>query len=309
MNKCFRVPGSASNLGPGFDALSLALEIYLRVEVAPDEGPGRLRVNPSGVDSEKMPDGEDNLIVRVIDSIARQRKQSIPSAILTVRNEIPLARGLGSSSAAIIAGITSYELLAEEQLSVDEIFGYALGFEPHPDNLAAGLFGGLVVSATAENGKTAFSRVSVPDGFAPVVVIPEFELSTEDARSVLPGEYSRADAVFNLQRSAMVVAALSAGNWNLLAEAMRDRIHQPYRAPLIPGLEEVLRMKEDGLFGVALSGAGPTILALAAPEKATSVGRSIVEVFAAHGVVADARVCPIDTVGRFSEDRSLTVEL
>ena len=309
MSMCFRVPGSSSNLGPGFDTLSLALEIYLRVEVAPDEGSGGLRVNPSGVDSGRIPVGEDNLIVRVIASIARQRGQSIGSATLTVRNEIPLARGLGSSSAAIIAGITSYELLAEEQLSVDEIFGYAHEFEPHPDNLAAGLFGGLVVSATGEHGRTAFARVPVPDGFVPVVVIPEFELSTEQARSVLPAEYSRSDAVFNVQRSAMVVAALSTGNWNLLAEAMRDRMHQPYRAPLIPGLEEVLRMREDGLLGVALSGAGPTILALAAPEKATSVGRSIVEVFATHGVGADARVSPIDTAGRFSEDRSLRVEL
>ncbi len=309
MSKCFRIPGSSSNLGPGFDTLSLALQIYLRVEVAAGEGPGGLWVNPTGVDSEKMSDGEDNLIVRVIASIARKRGQSLGSANLTVRNEIPLSRGLGSSSAAIIAGITSYELLSKEQLSVDEIFDYALEFEPHPDNLAAGLFGGLVVSATDENGKTAFSRVPVPDGFAPVVVIPEFELSTEEARRVLPGEYSRADAVFNVQRSAMVVATLSSGNWDLLAEAMRDRLHQPYRAPLIPGLEQVLRMEEDGLFGVALSGAGPTILALAAPEKATSVGQSIVEVFAAHGVVAKVLVLPIDTVGRFSEDRSLTVEL
>ena len=141
MSKSFRVPGSSSNLGPGFDALSLALKIYLRVKVTPNEGPGGLHVDSSGIDSEKMPTGKDNLIVRVIDSIARQRKQSIPSAILTTRNEIPLARGLGSSSAAILAGITSYEFLTEERLAVNEIFRYATEFEPHPDNLAAGLFG------------------------------------------------------------------------------------------------------------------------------------------------------------------------
>ncbi len=131
-----------------------------------------------------------------------------------------------------------------------------------------------------------------------VVVIPAFELSTEKARGVLPQTYSRKDAVYNIQRSALTIAALTTGNWPQLREAMKDRIHQPYRAPLIPGFEQILGMNAPGLLSVALSGAGPTVLALAKPEDAESVGRAIATVFEKHGVKATPNVVDIDTEGR-----------
>ncbi len=302
-NASFRIPASTSNLGSGFDALSLALEIYLRVEVELLDDGSELRVSASGVDSEKIPPGEDNLMVRVIRHVGNQRGRSVPPGNLMVQNEIPLARGLGSSAAAIIAGVTCYEVLSGEKLTVDEIFEYAGAFESHPDNLAAALVGGLVVSAGTGNGQTVFSRVKVPEGAVPVIVIPEFELSTEKARGVLPGDYSREDAVFNIQRSALTIAAIAGGNWELLSESMRDRIHQPYRAPLIPGLEEVLELRSTGMFGIALSGAGPTVLALASPESAVQVGHDVREVFVRNHVRAESRVTKMDTLGRFSEGR------
>ena len=296
--KAVRVPASSSNLGPGFDALSLALEIYLRVEVETGSSNNGRRVVSSGVDSEKMPEGEDNLIVRVLDCVAGRRNREVAPAVLKVRNEIPLARGLGSSSTAILAGISCYEILAEERLSVEEIFEYAREFEPHPDNLAAGLFGSLTVSATSEKGGAVFSKTLVPAGLTPVLVIPDFELPTEKARGVLPEHYTRRDLVFNMQRSALVVAALGGGDWELLSEAMRDRVHQPYRAALIPGLEEVLAMEEEGLRGIALSGSGPTVLAFTMADHATSLGEKIVNVFGRHGVSASFRISKIDTEGR-----------
>ena len=296
--KAVRVPASSSNLGPGFDALSLALEIYLRVEVETGSSNNGRRVVSSGVDSEKMPEGEDNLIVRVLDRVAGRRNREVAPAVLKVQNEIPLARGLGSSSTAILAGISCYEILAEERLSVEEIFEYAREFEPHPDNLAAGLFGSLTVSATSEKGGAVFSKTLVPDGLTPVLVIPDFELPTEKARGVLPENYTRRDLVFNMQRSALVVAALGGGDWELLSEAMRDRVHQPYRAALIPGLEEVLAMEEEGLRGIALSGSGPTVLAFTMADHATSLGEKIVSVFGLHGVSASFRISKIDTGGR-----------
>jgi homoserine kinase len=301
-----RVPASTANLGPGFDALSMALAVYLDVRVDKVDtdvasGGGRFdgpRITGSGVDSEKMPTGGDNLIVRVLDRVAERRGRSLPPAILRATNQIPLARGMGSSSTAIIAGISCYEMLSGEDLTVDEVFEYAFEFEPHPDNLAAALYGGLTVSALRADGKAVVSTVDVPDGIRPVLVIPEFELSTEKARSVLPDTYSRADVVFNVQRSALVVGALAGGKWDLLAEAMKDRMHQPYRAPLIPGLEQALSVRTPGLIATALSGAGPTVLALAAPGYEDAVGAELVRVFESHGVAASVCVSEIDTTGR-----------
>jgi homoserine kinase len=310
----FRVPASTANLGAGFDALSLALERYLRVRLeVPSAEALRLLpegetfgIEAGGVDAEKIPASADNLIVRVARSVARQKGRTLPPFRLAIENEIPLARGMGSSASAIIAGITCYELLAEDNLNDQEMFGYAYEFEPHPDNLAAALYGGLVVAATTAEGEVLVAKLSVPDGVQPIVVIPAFELSTEKARAVLPQTYSRKDAVYNVQRAALAVAALTSGNWGLVREAMRDKIHQPYRAPLIPGFEDILKLDAPGLIGVALSGAGPTVLALARPAEAPNVGRAISSLFEKAGVEAAAHILKIDTAGRTIEQSNRT---
>jgi homoserine kinase len=295
----FRVPASTSNLGAGFDALSLALERYLRVTVEFDTLD--FKIVARGVDAALIPTTPDNLILRVANSVASQRNRSLPALRMTIDNEIPLARGMGSSAAAILAGITCYELAAQEKLSERDIFRYAHEFEPHPDNLAAALHGGLVAATESADGDVLVARLRVNDGARAIVVIPTFELSTEKARSVLPQTYSRKDAVYNIQRSALTIAALTTGNWPLLREAMRDRIHQPYRAPLIPGFEEILGLTTPGLLGIALSGAGPTVFAMAKPADAETVGRAIATVFEKHGVKAIPYCVNIDTEGRVIE--------
>ena len=293
-----RIPASTANLGPGFDALSLALNLYLSVRVEARD-PGHLdRVAAVGVDSEKVPKGPDNLIVRVMERVAERRGYDLPPVFLRVLNEIPLSRGLGSSATAILAGISCYEIVSGESVTQEEIFDYAMEFEPHPDNLAAALFGGLTVSATRDRGAAIALKLGVSESVSPVLVIPDFELSTDKARTVLPDAYSRTDTVFNVQRAALVVAALTTGHWDVLSEAMRDRIHQPYRTPLIPGFGEVLTMDVDGLVGISLSGAGPSVLALAEPSQAAAIGQKIVDVFERAGVAAVARVSKIDTKGR-----------
>jgi homoserine kinase len=271
------------------------LERYLRVRIEPSSA---MEIVARGVDAASIPRTPDNLILRVANSVASERKRALPALRMTIDNEIPLARGMGSSAAAIIAGITCYELAAEDKLAETEIFRYAHEFEPHPDNLAAALRGGMVAACESSDGEVLIAKIPVAAGVQPVVVIPAFELSTEKARAVLPQTYSRKDAVYNIQRSALTVAALAAGNWRMLREAMRDRIHQPYRAPLIPGLEEILALETPGLLGVALSGAGPTVLALADPARAEAVGRAIASVFEKHGVKASPMVVNIDTEGR-----------
>jgi homoserine kinase len=292
----FRVPASTSNLGAGFDALGLALGRYLRVGVEIETL--NFEIIARGVDAASIPTTPDNLILRVAKSVALQRNRQLPAFRMTIDNEIPLARGMGSSAAAIIAGITCYELATDEKLSEREILGYAHEFESHPDNLAAALQGGLVAATESAAGAILIAKLGIVDGAKAVLVIPSFELPTQKARAVLPQTYSRKDAVYNIQRSALTVAALTTGNWSLLREAMRDRIHQPYRAPLIPGFEEILALDSPGLLGVALSGAGPTVFALARPADADNVGRAIANVFEKHGVKATPMIVNIDTEGR-----------
>jgi homoserine kinase len=317
----FRVPASTSNLGAGFDALSLALQKYLRIRIESGEGmadlttparqPTGSRASPPlrgessnfeiiarGLDAHLIPTSPDNLILRVANSVAKQRNKPLTAFRMVIDNEIPLARGMGSSAAAIIAGITCYELVADDKLTQREIFKYAREFESHPDNLAAALRGGLVAAAELADGEVLIAKLQVADGAKAIVVIPAFELSTEKARAVLPQTYSRKDAIYNIQRSALTIAVLTTGNWPLLREAMRDRIHQPYRSALIPGFEEILGLTTPGLLGVALSGAGPTVFALAAVPETETVGHIIAGVFKKHGVQATPLTVDIDNEGR-----------
>lgn len=294
----FRIPASTSNLGPGFDALSLALEMYLQIsiDVLP---PGSITtIEARGCDAGKIPLTAENLILRVADYIAVHRARPLPPLRMSIDNQIPLARGLGSSAAAIIAGATVYELARQDPLPLQELFLYCREFESHPDNLAAALSGGLVIAAVSDSGEVLLAKQKIDSAIQPVVVIPDFELSTERARAALPKTYSREDVVFNIQRSALTVVALISGNHWILREAMRDHLHQPFRAPLIPGFDEVLTLDVPGLLGVALSGAGPTVLAFAPPGAADSVGRAIAATFGRHGVNATPHVLNVDEVGR-----------
>jgi homoserine kinase len=291
----FRIPASTANLGAGFDALSLALSRYLRIALQPGD---EMRIEATGIDASSIPLTVDNLICRVAAATAKRRGRTLPPYHLKIENEIPLARGMGSSAAAIIAGITCYEALAGDWLSEQELFRSAFEFESHPDNLAAALNGNLNSAAVADDGTVLVSKLTIPGRIGAVVVIPSFELSTEKARSILPETYSRKDAVYNIQRAALTIAALTTGNWSLIREAMRDRIHQPYRAKLIPGLEEILALDIKGLLGVALSGAGPTVFAFVDPKLAVEVGNTLRSTFEKNGVQAAAHMLDIDTSGR-----------
>ena len=298
MSRSFRVPASTANLGAGFDTLSLALGIYLKVEVDTESQGGGVAIEAHGVDSAKIPSSGDNLILRVAAKVAERRGRALPGFRVVIDNEIPLARGLGSSAAAIVAGITCYELVMADRLSADEVYRYAQEFESHPDNLAASLAGGLVAAGTTDDGGVVVSKLNVFEGLCPVIVIPDFELSTLEARRVLPASYSRDDVVFNLQRSVLTLAALTTGNTEILREAMRDRVHQPYRADLVPGLREILALETPGLLGVALSGAGPSVLAMTSEENARAVGQAIALAFACHDVRARTLIARVDRNGR-----------
>jgi homoserine kinase len=268
----------------------------------------RFEVAAAGEGAEAMARDESNLIARVARFAARSRGRRIDGARLRVENQIPLARGLGSSSAAIIAGVSIYEAMACDRLSEEEVFACALNFEEHGDNLAPSLLGGLVVACVVERGATR-SLVTVkrawPDEVKVILAIPDFEMETAKMRAVLPDIVPRQDAVFNLQRAALLQAAVSERRFDLLSEALRDRLHQPFRAPLGKGLGDVLRLNDEaaqyrGLLGVAISGAGSTVAAFAT-EGCRDIAAEIEGRFAASGVRARTLEASVDNRGRTVE--------
>ena len=298
------IPGSTSNLGASFDACGVALSLYLRVEVE-DRSSG-IEVVPSGEGAEQLPRNGSNLIARVVRSVAELRGRKIEGARLLVRNEIPLARGLGSSSAAIIAGISVYEALSGDQLLEEELFGYALRFEDHGDNLAPSLLGGMVVACMVEHAAHPRSLVTVrrawPEEVKIVLCIPEFEMDTTRMRGVLPREVTLTDAVFNVQRAALLQALISERRFDLFSEALRDRLHQPHRAPHGPGLGDVLRMNDQtrvhpGLLGVAMSGAGSTMIAFAT-ENFSHIAGEMSYRLATAGIRSRTLEVDVDNRGR-----------
>lgn len=252
-----RVPASSANLGPGFDALGVALGLGLECRFARGEA---LEIRVSGRDAEMIPATEENLIWQTALSVAADTGERLPPIRLEVNNEIPIGKGLGSSAAALTAGVVIADRLLGLGWKPLRILDEAARIEGHPDNVAACVLGSIVASAIDSGGATRAVRLELPARFGVAVIVPDFVLPTVEARRVLPETYSRADAVFNVQRSALLIAALATGSIQAFPAALEDRLHQPYRARLVPGLEEILKLRAPGLLGCALSGAGPSIL-------------------------------------------------
>jgi homoserine kinase len=293
-----RVPSSTSNLGPGFDSQGIALRLYLTIDVEPVEG-SQITFSFAGEGAEELQSAaEDNLILRAMKFVAEREGMALRPARLKVTNEIPLARGLGSSAAAIIAGFSAFEVITDTRLTQDKLLAYATEMEHHSDNVAAALLGSFVVSCVTDEGAVLASRVEWPDEVRAIVVVPNFKVRTEDSRRVVPASLSRQDAVFNIQRAALFVAAIAGRQYDLIREAMRDKLHQPYRAPLVPGLEEILQLQEvDGLIGVSLSGSGPTVFALATKEFETAA-EVIADCFRSRGIECFWRILDVEKTGR-----------
>lgn len=251
------VPGSIANLGPGFDTLAVAVQIYLRLSVRVLDTCNQLEFK--FIDQEL--NGE-NYIERAFRFLARQNPVDLPSLYVEVRSEIPMKAGLGSSAAATVAGLRLYEAVTQP-LPTQALINVASNLEGHPDNAAAALLGGLAVSCGLSDGSSYAARYPWPESIRCVVLTPEVALATSAAREVLPSHISRTDAVFNLQRLALLLQSLHSGDYSLFKQALADRIHQPYRQCLVPGLEQALHLEHEDLLGVCLSGAGPSIVAFA----------------------------------------------
>jgi homoserine kinase len=252
-----RVPGSSANLGPGFDALGIALQVYLECRFAVSD---KLSIRVSGRDADVISPREDNLIWQTALAVAARAHMPLPPASLEIINEIPIGKGLGSSAAALTAGVVIADKLLGLGWKPGRILDEAARLEGHPDNVAASVLGSIVASAVEPGGNTRSVRLKMPKDFEVAVVVPDFQLPTREARAVLPETYSRADTTFNIQRASLLIAALATGDKSAFPAALDDRLHQPYRAQLVPGLTEILRLRAPGLLGCTLSGAGPAVL-------------------------------------------------
>lgn len=261
----FRVPASSANLGPGFDALGMAVQLYLECRFRPAE---LLSIRVQGTDASSIPTTAENLIWQTALRVAAELRDNgnhpatLPPVELEIVNEIPIGKGLGSSAAALVAGVVLAVRLLGLKWDRHRILDEAARIEGHPDNVAAAVLGGIVCSAIDDAGIARAIRLHLPETFGASIVVPDFEVPTSRAREVLPDHYSKEDAVFNIQRAALLIAALCTGNREVFPTALMDRLHQSYRAKLIPGLEEILALRTEGLLGCAISGAGPSILVI-----------------------------------------------
>jgi len=275
-----RVPASSGNLGPGFDCLGLALDIYNTVVV---ERSDRLTISVSGEGKDALSLREDNRVYQSIAAVYESLEQRVPPLDIVCHNEIPLRRGLGSSAAATAAGLVAANLLCGEPLSAGGLLKLGAELEGHPDNIAAALLGGCQV-AVVEGDRVLTARVRLPRRLRVALFIPDFELPTAEARAILPQQVGRADVVFNLGRVALLLSALAQGRLDYLKVATQDRVHQPARQALFPAMGAIMEAAlEAGAVGAFLSGAGSTIVALT-EGRAKAVARAMAEAAARAGV-------------------------
>ena len=305
-----RVPATTANLGPGFDCIGAALTLYNQFKFTRLEADAatQLSITGEGTEAARVNTGADNLVYQSFVKLYEHIGKTPPPVQIEIELGVPLARGLGSSATAIVGGLVGANCLAGAPLDENEVGRLAIALEGHPDNVVPALLGGCRLAATGlidephrhAEGKEEWAICEIPwhSEILPVVAIPDFELSTEEARRVLPTQYSRADAIFNTAHLGLLLRGLETGRGDWLRVAMQDRIHQPYRTALIRGYDAVRSAAmASGAFGMVISGAGPTLLALAETALAPTVVEAMAAAWKDEGIMAQVRSLSIDTHG------------
>lgn len=289
------VPGTTANCGPGFDAVGIACTIYNELELTLNRS-DKLNIEILGEGRGVIPSDEQNIVWQAVQAVLARTGKSYHGAHIKMTNNVPLARGLGSSAAAIVAGLVAANAAVGGPLSKQQLFELATEFEGHPDNVAPAIFGGITLSAVYQE-KAHCLRFLPPGVLEMVVAIPAFNLSTKAARQVLPETVAYQDAVFNISRTALLIGALSQGAFGHLQCALEDRIHQPYREALIPGMRDVFQAaNRQGAYGSAISGAGPCLIAFT-QQNAAPIGEAMVAAFKANNIDATYVILHIDQAG------------
>jgi homoserine kinase len=293
------VPATTANIGPGFDCLGAALTLYnqFTFTALPESTANRVSISVKGTESAKVSQSADNLIYTSFLQVYQKIGQNPPPLAIEIGLGVPLSRGLGSSATAIIGGLIGANYCAGNPLSVEEIQALAIALEGHPDNVVPALRGNCQLSAGNDTNWT-ICQVFWQKNLIPVVAIPDFELATEKARAVLPQEISRQDAIFNISRLGLLLRGLETGNGDWLRIALEDKLHQPYRQSLIPGYEKVQKAAINaGAYGMVISGAGPTLLALTNPENAEKTATAMKNAWQEVDINSTVAILALDTLG------------
>lgn len=287
------VPATTANLGPGFDCLGMALDIYNEVSLEISE-PFHIAIADEGATT--LSQEKDNIVYQGIVAAYRRSNNALPPLRLTCLNRIPLARGLGSSAAAVVGGLVAANLLLGEPLSPEDLLQLAAEMEGHADNVAPALFGGCQISFRQDN-RVLHTPVPFPQDLQAVLFIPDFEMPTGKSRALLSPQVSRADAVFNLGRVALLITAFTTGKLGLLRLATQDRLHQPARQLLFPAMESLFQAAlEAGALGAFLSGGGSTVLALA-NKNAPAIEEAMLTTAREKGISGKARIARPSLLG------------
>ncbi|MEO0853922.1 MAG: homoserine kinase [Cyanobacteria bacterium J06648_11] len=289
------VPATTANLGPGFDCLGAALNLYNHFWFRPG-GDTALDIRVRG--SEVVGFGKDNLVFRAFARAFELLDKPIPAVDIEIELNVPMARGLGSSATAIVGGLLGANAMGTLNLSAERLLQVAIAIEGHPDNVVPALKGGCQLSILGDRGRWTICPVTWSDSINAVVVVPDFKLSTETARQVMPESISIADAVFTQAHLGLLLRSLETGNPDWLSEALHDRLHQPYRLQLIPGFNAVqAAATAAGAYGTVISGAGPTVLALCPASVRETVGAAMVNAWQQLDVRAEAKLLDLDRQG------------
>lgn len=293
------VPATTANIGSGFDVLGLALSLYNEAVFTADESRAfpDVTITAEGEGLAEMSRGADNVVLQAMNRTAERVGRPLPGGTLHLVNRIPFARGLGSSSAAIVCGAALANLYFGSPLSKADLLSVAADMEGHPDNAAPAVYGGFVISMMDEAGVRG-EKVSVASNWRAVAAVPDFELLTEKARQALPDRYSRTDAVHNVGAVSFLLAAFFLKNPAYLKIGLADRLHVPYRLPLIPGGQAVMDLAEEaGAYGATISGSGPTMIAFAPRGRTAEVGEAMRAGFAFAGIESRIEVLDFDDQG------------
>lgn len=296
------VPATTANIGPGFDSLGAALTLYNSFTFSLLSGSEGVVITATGTEAARVSTNASNLAYQAFAKFYQQIGQPVPSVNIDIQLGVPLARGLGSSATAIAAGVVGANILAGSPLSLEAVVKLAVDIEGHPDNVVPALMGGCRLAATGVNGEWQICEIPWHSSIAAIAAIPNFELSTAEARRVLPDSYSRADAIFNAAHLGLLLRGLETGNADWLQAALHDRIHQPYRQALIPGYEVVQQVAiAAGAYGLVISGAGPTLLALAEVTQAEQVKAAIATAWKNQTIDAIVQVLQVDHQGAIAQ--------
>lgn len=307
MKVSVKVPASSANIGPGFDCLGMALPIYNTITIEETVLPGtgieiNVMTEEENIDEmvfNNIPRDENNLVYKAVEMLYNSIGQEPSELKINIQTGIPIARGLGSSSSIVVGGLLAANKLLGNPADETALLAIATEVEGHPDNVAPAILGGTVLATQENDGTLSYCKLNWPEEWDITVCIPDFELSTEIARSILPKEVPMQDAIFNAKHLAMLIQAINTKDAKLMKVALKDKLHQPYREKLVPGMKEIMDAfkHDDEVLGCVLSGAGPSMLVISYKADIDRIKSTVKEIWENQNIKSDIRTLKVEEQG------------